>query len=265
MGEMTLRWIQGFSGSVRSYIRQKLFELLGAPFFRFGHLSFSQAGEDCVLRFLFTDCKIRLDQVTYLDIGSRHPTSGSNTCLFYLNGAQGVCVDADSTFIELYRKMRPRDKVLNIGVTDGAAGTLPLYFMEGGGSTFSREEADKRVEIGSAHVAEVVMVPMVHINSLIEAEFDSYPTMLSIDIETLDLSVLKALDFESFPIPVICVETCHYSETHIREKDHSIADFMRSVGYEIYADTYINTIFVLSRWFRESQPAAVARATGGTP
>ncbi|OGT54531.1 MAG: hypothetical protein A3E01_08920 [Gammaproteobacteria bacterium RIFCSPHIGHO2_12_FULL_63_22] len=264
MGESTLSWMKGLvPGSSRSFLRQKLFALLGAPFFRFGHQSFSQAGEDCVLRFLFLDCKISLDQVSYLDIGSRHPTAGSNTCLLYLSGARGVCVDADRTFIELYRQMRPRDKVLNVGVTDSAEPASSLYFMEGGGSTFNREEADKRVQSGTACVTDVVTVPMVHINSLIKAEFDAFPTLLSIDIETLDLRVLKALDFDSFPIPVICVETCHYSENHVRDKDHSIADFLLSKGYEIYADTYINTIFVLSRWFRSPQPGAGARTSEG--
>jgi len=52
-----------------------------------------------------------------------------------------------------------------------------------------------------------------------------------------------------YPIPVICVESCDYSETHIKPKDNQIIEFLTSIGYEVYADTYINTIFVNRKWF----------------
>ena len=90
---------------------------------------------------------------------------------------------------------------------------------------------------------------MVNINTLIAENFDDYPDLLSIDIEGLDLAVLKSLDYEKYPLPVICVETCTYSENHIRPKDPTIADFLSGKGYEVYADTYINTIFVNKKWF----------------
>ena len=80
--------------------------------------------------------------------------------------------------------------------------------------------------------------------------------MLSLDIEGLDLEVLKSLDFEKYPIPVICVETCTYSENHIRPKDKTILEFVMSKGYEVYADTYINTIFVNKAWFYKKDESA---------
>lgn len=250
---------------LRGYVRQQAFALLGAPFYRFGHQSFSQAGEDCILRFLFADCGMPLGQVSYLDIGSRHPTAGSNTCMLYLGGARGVCVDADSTFIPLFRKMRPRDKVLNVGISIGAGESLPLYFMEGGGSTLSLDEADKRVALGGARVVEVRQVEVMNINSLIREEFDPCPTFLSIDIESLDLPVLQTLDLDAFPIPVICVETCRYSDTHVRPKDLGIAAFLSAKGYEAYADTYINTIFVRTNWFHGQHPGSSSGAARRLP
>ena len=72
---------------------------------------------------------------------------------------------------------------------------------------------------------------------------------LSIDIEGLDLDVLKSLDYEKYSIPVICAETCTFSETHIKPKDKSIEDFMLTKGYFLYADTYVNSIFVNENWF----------------
>ncbi|MGB4938039.1 MAG: FkbM family methyltransferase, partial [Ferruginibacter sp.] len=99
----------------------------------------------------------------------------------------------------------------------------------------------------------------VHINDLIKNNFAGYPDLLSVDIEGLDLAVLQSLDYEAYPVPVICVETCVYSETNVRPKDPAIAEFMVTRGYEIYADTYINTIFVNKHWFYSKSK----KATGG--
>ena len=114
-------------------------------------------------------------------------------------------------------------------------------------------EAEKRETSGTYKIKEVVKVPLVTINQIIKENFPAYPDFLSIDIEGLDLEVLKSLDFNKYPIPVICIETCVYSENHIRPKDLTIAEFIIPKGYEVYADTYINTIFVKTDWFYKSK------------
>ena len=116
-------------------------------------------------------------------------------------------------------------------------------------NTFNKKEAEQRVASGKFKIINTVKVPLTNINSIIKENFSSFPDLLSIDIEGLDLDVLKTLDYRKYPIPVICVETCTYSENHIHPKDKSIAEFMESKGYEVYADTYINTIFVNKEWF----------------
>jgi len=234
---------------MKSTIASKVMQVLGKPEYPVDLSSYAQAGEDAVLRFLFKDYPIALRDVTYLDIGARHPVFSSNTFLFYCAGSSGVCVDADVTFIEMQREMRPRDKVLQVAVSDSNATEGTFYFMDGGGSTLDQAEAEHRASLGTAPIRQVLKVPFVHINTLIEQNFESYPTLLSIDIEGLDLAVLRALDYTRFPIPVLCVETCKYSETHVRPKDTSIAAFLTTRGYEAYADTYVNTLFVNKTWF----------------
>jgi FkbM family methyltransferase len=237
---------------LKSAIASKVMEAVGKPEYPVELSSYAQAGEDAVLRFLFKDYPVALHDVTYLDIGARHPVFSSNTFLFYCAGARGVCVDADATFIAMQRAMRPRDKVLHIAVSDSDAAEGTFYFMDGGGSTLDKAEAEHRASLGTAAIKDVLNVPFVHVNKLIEQNFENYPTLLSIDIENMDLPVLRALDYARFPIPVICVETCRYSETHLRPKDPSIAAFLVTKGYEAYADTYVNTIFVNRAWFYRS-------------
>jgi len=210
--------------------------------------SFSQAGEDAVLYFLFKDKKI--NKITYLDIGTNIPDTDNNTYLFYFHGSRGVCVEADRTLIPAIKKLRSEDKVLNVGVSISELQEGDFYIFNSKVlNTFDKEEAQKRVASGKYRITEVYKVPLLNINCIIKDNFIKFPDLLSIDIEGLDLDVLKTLDYEQFPIPVICVETCKYSETHIRPKDHFIAEFLSTMGYEIYADTYINTIFINKKWF----------------
>lgn len=210
--------------------------------------SYSQAGEDIVIDFLFSN--IGLIKPKYLELGVMSPDHFSNTYKFYLRGATGVLVEADETQISYIKVKRPDDIVLNVGV--GFTNTQEadfFIFNNRGLNTFDKEEANFRNRIGSFKIERVVKVPLKSLESIIENNFETYPDFLSIDIEGLDLKVLESLDFYRFPIPVICAETCVYSENHIKPKDKSIENFLTRKGYFAYADTYINTIFVNENWF----------------
>jgi len=54
-----------------------------------GYISFSQDGEDMVLRRIFSG---KLNG-TYVDIGAHHPSLYSNTNYFYQNGWTGINID----------------------------------------------------------------------------------------------------------------------------------------------------------------------------
>ncbi len=209
--------------------------------------SFSQAGEDVVLDFLFKE--IGLSKPNYLELGVLYPDHCSNTYKFYLRGARGVLVEADETQIASIKAKRD-DIVLNVGVGLSNNTEADFYiFSEQGLNTFDKEEAKFRNEKGSFRIERVVKVPLKTITQIIEENFETYPDFLSIDIEGLDLNVLKSMNFEKHPIPIICAETCIYSENHIKQKDKRIQEYLTTKGYFVYADTYINTIFVNEAWF----------------
>jgi hypothetical protein len=211
--------------------------------------SFSQAGEDCIIEFLLND--IGIQKITYLELGVYQPIIGSNTYRLYQRGCRGVLVEADSTLIENIKKYRPEDKVIHGGVGFGEESVQEFFIFEmPAHNTFDKKEAEYREKHGSYKLKRIDKVLLKPINKIIEQYFrDSFPEFLSIDIEGLDLNVLKSINYEKYPIPIICAETCKYSENHIRPKDRSIEEFMLSKGYFIYADTYINTIFVNEKWF----------------
>jgi FkbM family methyltransferase len=217
--------------------------------YKYKNTSYAQAGEDMVIRYLFRDIGKKF-KINYLDLGTNIPDFGNNTYWFYRKKGKGVCVEADPTLVGRIKKVRPKDKVINAGVAVSEEKEADFFvFDEPAISTFNKQEAELRSSTGRNKIVKVAKVPLVDINKLIKQNFQSYPDLISIDIEGLDLDVLKSLDYARFPVPVICVETCTYSENHIRPKDPSIAEFMKTVGYEVYADTYINTIFVNKSWF----------------
>lgn len=229
----------------KNFIKNFIYKIVPPP--NIYKQTFSQAGEDVIIHFLFSEKNIQ--KISYLDIGTNIPNYGNNTYLFYLEGNTGVCIEADKKLIPQIEKIRPKDKVINAGISNISDGEADFYIFDMGMNTFDKDEMEYRTASGKYKLLEVVKVPMQTINSVIKKNFNSYPDLLSIDIEGLDFSVIKTLDFHSFPIPVICIETCIYSENHVRPKDNRIQEFLESTGYERYADTYINTIFINKKWF----------------
>lgn len=219
-------------------------------YIRFNEKTYSQAGEDAIINFLINDKKIK--NITYLEIGTNDPKASNNTYLFYLKGHRGVCIEADKTLINDIEKIRPGDKILNIGISTTNEGFADFYIFDCKGlNTFDKHEANNRISSGNYKLIQVDQVAIRSINSIIKENFQNVPDYLSIDAEGLDLSILKSIDFSIYPIPIICAETCVFSENHIRAKDHSISDFLFTKGYFAYADTYINTIFVNKIWFEK--------------
>jgi len=213
-------------------------------------VSYAQAGEDMVIDFLLEGVGI---QPTYLELGTNHPRFGNNTYKFYRRGCHGVLVEADPSLIPCIRKARRRDKVLNVGVSAHEETVKKFYiFSCPSFNTFDEKEALGREKTSAAKITAVVDVQLMSVNTIIEKNFERFPDFLSIDIEGLDLEVLKSINFEKHPIPIICAETCSFSDTHIKPKDKAIETFLTSKGYFVYADTYVNTIFVNERWFQRA-------------
>jgi FkbM family methyltransferase len=164
-----------------------------------------------------------------------------------------VLVEADPSLIPHIRKLRRRDVVLNVGVSSGEETVKKFYvFSDPSINTFDAAVARDREQSSTVKLCSVIDIQLMSINRIIEDYVKATPDFLSIDIEGLDLTVLQSLDFEKYPIPVICAETCLYSETHVREKDRSIEEYLAAKGYFVFADTYINTIFVNEKWFRQA-------------
>lgn len=215
------------------------------------HPSFSQAGEDQVIRYLLNDC-LKIIKPTYLEIGTHHPVWGNNTYYFYSRGGSGVCVEPDTRYEKLIRKYRKRDVFLRAGVSTGAAASADFFiFPKGysGWNTLLQKEAEER-QAKTGIKFQRVQVQLLNINDIIRDHFSNWPTIISIDVEGLDLAILKSLDFEKYKPEIICAESITFSTTNEQSKISEIGEFMLSKGYFVFADTYVNTIFCKKEAFK---------------
>ncbi len=207
-------------------------------------VSYAQCGEDLIISGLFGSLGIALP--SYLDLGAHHPTYLSNTYYFSLRGGKGVCVEPDPVLFRAFQKKRGRDTCLNVGVGARTLADAEFFLMSASTlNTFSAEEA-RRLEADTLHrVVRTAHIPIVSVNEIVAQHFPVSPDFVSLDIEGMDMEILRAFDFGRWRPAVFCVETLVFSERRAgASKVGEVAAFMESQGYFVYADTYINTIFV---------------------
>jgi FkbM family methyltransferase len=205
--------------------------------------SYSQSGEDMILAMMLTYYNIK--SPTYMDIGSADPIENSNTYLLYSTwGARGLLVEPNPALSGRIRSARPGDTLLaaGIGLSDATEADYYMFdkfelntFDPAQKDRLLRDERDLKLE-------RTVKVPLVNINRAIAEHLGGRaPDVLSIDIEGLDLPVLRTLDFAKYRPRIVVAETL-VTLTHNHNPETT--PFMASHGYEVRGMTYPNTIYV---------------------
>jgi FkbM family methyltransferase len=210
--------------------------------------SWSQCGEDLILRYLFD--LLHIARPSYIDIGAHHPWHYNNTYLFYRQGARGVNVEPDPELHAGLRRWRRRDLNLNTGIGPNEA-EMDFYVMSSRTlSTFSAAEARKYVE---QHGQRIVDTRRIKVQTFAQAvaRLGRTPDLVSLDVEGLDLDILRSIDFSRHRPHAFCVETISYAEGDgSGVKNPAIHALMLEKDYMLYADTYINSIYVAAGSWR---------------
>lgn len=202
--------------------------------------SYSQEGEDMVLRSFYEGKKNY--KGFYVDIGAHHPYRFSNTHYFYKKGWKGINVEPTPGAIKAFNLFRRRDINLNVGISSDID-TLTFYcFNEPALNGFSKEISEERDKTSSKYkiVKEVAITtyPLAHV-------LDKYlPSsqkidFLTIDVEGLDLQVLKSNNWVKYKPSYILVED-RINFDNIR--DSEIYVYLEEQGYQLVAKT-LRTLF----------------------
>jgi FkbM family methyltransferase len=209
---------------------------------QYGKLSYSQCGEDLIVEFILR-YKLKIDKPSYMDLGAHHPWHLSNTARFYALGCRGINVEPDPDLIGRFAQDRGEDINLNCGVSS-AAGNLDFYVMDPPTlNTFSRSEAE-RYEQSGHRIVRTLPIPVVPLGHIVRDHAHGvFPDFLTIDVEGLEQEILGSTDFTAGP-KVICLETLEYARDGTGRKREDIMATVHSLGYELYADTLINSIYI---------------------
>ncbi len=218
---------------------EKLAEVKNNYFDGYALKSYSQEGEDMVLRRLFEKQKTGF----YVDVGAHHPKRFSNTYFFYKLGWSGINVDAMPGSMTAFNRMRPRDINIEKPVSNKKQLLTYYAFNEPALNGFSKELSEERDGKGSYFVKftkdiETSTLEEILDNNLPKAQSIDF---LSIDIEGLDFNVLKSTNLEKYHPKVILVEILNSSLADIQVS--KIYKFLTDAGYEFYAKAVNTVIF----------------------
>ena len=201
--------------------------------------SYSQEGEDMILRRLFEKQKTGF----YVDVGAHHPKRFSNTFFFYKKGWRGINIDAMPNSMSLFNKIRPRDINLEIPISDKKQKLKYYMFNEAALNCFSKELAEKRNGKYDYKIISEKEMETSTLEEILEKHlpYDQEIDFMSIDVEGLDLQVLKSNNWRLFRPKIVLMEVIDSSINEIA--DSKEYKYLAEFGYETFAKTVNTVIF----------------------
>lgn len=212
----------------------------------FNKKTYSQSGEDSIIMYIMAMKGIPLSECNYLDLGANHPVLMSNTYFFYEQGARGVLVEANPKLAHELEKERSGDIVLNKCISGKSGEKLDFNILNLDGLSKVGDVSDILLENPDAKIEETVQLETISVNDIIEQYFGGkFPLVLNLDIEGLEKQILESIDFEKYRPMIMIIEMIPYSKELVRgQKDIELLEYVKSKGYDEYAFTGINSIFI---------------------
>lgn len=196
----------------------------------------SQEGEDILIKRLLK--RLYNQKGFYIDIGAYDPIRFSNTFHFYLKGWHGINIDPNKQAIELFKKLRPRDLNLNLGIGNNQESLEYFEFEEGAFNTFSEEQYKKIKNSNKTKFLGSLNIPLDSLENILKKYLPEKQdiTFMSVDVEGFELEVLNSNNWDNYRPIIICIEALD------KVTDEAINTFMLEKNYLRIAKTK-NTIF----------------------
>ncbi len=141
----------------------------------------------------------------YVDAGCYHPTHLSNTFLLYKKNWNGVNIDVSELSISLFNFMRSNDLNLNLAISN-FEGEVTIYHQKKMSqlTTINKKISTERMQgkIKERKIKSQKLTTVLNNSKYKNRKID----FLNIDVEGVDLEVLKSLDFKVYRPRVICIE-----------------------------------------------------------
>jgi FkbM family methyltransferase len=201
---------------------------------------YSQEGEDLIVARLF-DGK---SNGFFVDVGAHHPIRHSNTYLLYRRGWRGINIDATPGSMAKFRRLRPQDINVESLVANDLSPRRFYVFNESALNTASGKLARERpIENGNYQITSEVDLRPRPLASLLD-EFlpqGRVIDLMSVDVEGLDLDVLRSNDWRRYRPKLLLVEVLHTDLADL--EGHEIVRFLRDRSYRPIAKLYNTVVF----------------------
>ena len=202
--------------------------------------SYSQEGEDMVLRSFFEGKKGYKGY--FVDVGAHHPYRFSNTLFFYQKGWKGINIEPTPGAIKTFNTFRSKDINLNIGISNQRDKLTFYCFNEPALNGFSKELSEERNSTSEKYkIIKEVPIETYPLSEVLDKYLPAGQKIdfLTIDVEGLDLMVLKSNNWVKYKPSFILVED-RIDFTNLT--DSEVYRFLQEQGYQLVAKT-LRTLF----------------------
>ena len=212
--------------------------------------TFSQAGEDILVRNFFYERLQKRHSGTYVDIGAYHPFRQSNTYYLYRCGWRGLNVDPRPGIKALFTKHRPQDVTIEVAVSSVEGDIEYFCFDESPSYNTSSSEYIKKLDT-QEKLSRSIKVPTKRLDTILYEQFGNKKELdfLSIDIEGSEVDALRSNNWDLHRFKLIAVEIFGNSLGEISNEPAS--QFLSDVGYEMFARVLLSTPGVNTVFFTD--------------
>jgi FkbM family methyltransferase len=210
-----------------------------------GSLSYSQEGEDMVLKRLFSN----IPTGTYVDVGAHHPSLFSNTNHFYQQGWTGINIDGLPGSQALFDIERPKDVNLELLVSETEEMTDFYLFNPSLMNTMSKEQAVLNAKFDWCRPLGTTQVKVMPLQKILDTHLlpGTKINFMSIDVEGAEMGVLRSNNWSKYRPDVIVIEVIDIDFEEI--KQNGVYQFLSLLNYNFFAKTGNSLFFKTAGFF----------------
>jgi FkbM family methyltransferase len=204
-------------------------------------VTYSHWGEDVVVSYFLSNKRDGF----YVDVGCFHPTLASNTKLLFDAGWSGVNIDPNKFMIEEFRRARPNDINLNLALAETAGGEIDFFIFDtwASSNTASAEFAQHISKNQNVPIERKLRVPCETLGNIFERYCRGRQVdFLNVDVESLDLKVLQASDWERWRPSIVAIEDFEFD--YANPTASGIFNFLISKRYRMVSRNVYTSFFV---------------------
>jgi len=171
----------------------------------------------------------------FVGVGANDPKGGSQTWLLEQNGWRGILIEPQSSHCERLRQERKNSKVFQVACSaPGKEGETFLHIPRGdlnGFATIGKNVDDLGIVYERSEKVRVVTLDKI-LDEVNPLQID----LLSIDVEGVELDVLRGLDLAKYrPALILIEDKCNSLQKHRHLKTH---------GYKLVKRKELNNWYI---------------------